>query len=241
MRSWRRGLEPQSRNVIDLRKVYLMNRLLATLVILIASGLLVGQSFGWGSNNSRAQGLVVTLVGEVERIRGEHVFEAIEGGALRRGEIVKTGESWAVIEFGGARIALAHTTEIQLTAPGIVKLIGGRILTSDPITITTPWIDVRSETPVSVVNYAWKGEVDIIPIEEARHVDLKDLYVASTIVDNETLGTLPVSLPSSWVESEQDLITSLEPFNVETSSEAEFYAWATKRIKEVISPDDEIE
>jgi len=197
-----------------------MNRILATLIIFIVAGLLISQSLARGSNNSRVQGAIVALEGEgVLRIRGEHDLKATVGNTLRRGEILKTGESWTVVEYAGVRIALAYNTELQLTSPGVFRLLGGRIMSSGSATITTPWIEVRSEDTVSVVNYAWKSEVDIIPLESA-----------TTVVDNETLGTLPVSLPSIWIENERDLVTSLEPFNPKTSSEAAFYAWAQERL-----------
>ncbi|KKW35407.1 hypothetical protein A3D69_01190 [Candidatus Uhrbacteria bacterium RIFCSPHIGHO2_02_FULL_54_11] len=197
-----------------------MNRILATLIIFIVAGLLISQSLDRGSNNSRVQGAIVALEGEgILRIRGEHDLKATVGNTLRRGEILKTGESWTVVEYAGVRIALAYNTELQLTSPGVFRLLGGRIMSSGSATITTPWIEVRSEDTVSVVNYAWKSEVDIIPLESA-----------TTVVDNETLGTLPVSLPSIWIENERDLVTSLEPFNPKTSSEAAFYAWAQERL-----------
>ncbi len=192
-----------------------MNRFLVILITILTGTVLVAQSLGRTPSNFGIQGSILAIDGEVEHLRGERHFSAFPGAKLRRGEVVKTGNGWAVVEYGDARIALAHNTELQLTTSRIIKLIGGRVLASGLVTVTTPWIDVRSGDMVSVVNYAWKGEVDVIPFESA-----------TTVVDNETLGTVPVSFPSIWIESERDLITSLEPFNARISSEAGFYAWA---------------
>ena len=67
-----------------------MNRLLVTLIAIVAVSLLIVQSLGRTPSNFGVRGVVVALEGTVERIRGEHVFEAREGDRLRRGEIVKT-------------------------------------------------------------------------------------------------------------------------------------------------------
>src|SRR3989338_2444299 len=135
-----------------------MNRLLVIILLILTATLLLTQSIMRGSNNSRVRGVIVAMGGEdVGRVRGEHKLKAVVGDTLRRGEIVQTGESMALIEYAGIHIALAHNTEVQFTAPGTAKLIGGRVLASGPVTITTPWIEVRSQDTVSVVNYAWKG------------------------------------------------------------------------------------
>lgn len=199
-----------------------MNRVFVILIITIACVLLVRQQLKLGASWNNEVGSITAIEGDgATRVRGEHEYKASVGDKLRRGEIIKTADGWVAIECDGTKIALAKNTEVQLLSADYledgarVKLIGGRIVTSQPIEITTPWIDIASSDRVSVVNYSWRGEVDIIPIDSA-----------TTVVDNKTLGRLPVSFPSTWVESERRLFTSLEPFNFENSSETEFYKWA---------------
>ena len=191
-----------------------MNKLLVILIIIISAGLLISQQLELGSSSEHVRGSIVALEGEsVTRIRGEHVFEAKVGDELRRGEVVKTNESWAMFEYAGATVSLAENTEVQLIEPGIIKLIGGRVVTDGEIKIVTPWLEISSSEPVSVVNYAWEGRVQILPLG------------ASAVVDNDSIGTRDIFLPSQWFELEQEFVTDLEPFNPKNSAESEFYEW----------------
>jgi len=196
-----------------------MNRILATVVFLLSFGLLIGLQMRSTSTISRTQGFVIEQQGEeIIRIEGEHVFRVSPDDQLRRGTVIKTGNSRVLIAYESNLIALAERTEIQLTKPGEIKLLGGRIVISEPITVRTSWINVHSETLLSVVNYAWKREVQILPMG------------AIAIVENSSLNEREFSFPTTWSEDTKELSVSEEPFNAETSSEADFYNWAQERL-----------
>lgn len=197
-----------------------MNKLLVILIVIVSVGLLVSQSLELGSSDN-VRGSIITLEREgTTSFRGEHELETNVGGELRRGEVVRTSEGWATFKYSGATISLAENTEVQLVEPGAIKLIGGRVVTYGEIKIVTPWIDISSTEPVSVINYAWEGRVQILPLG------------ASAIVDNELLGTRDIFLPSQWFEPEQEFVTDLEPFNPKNSAESEFYEWYSSLCEE---------
>lgn len=195
-----------------------MNKLLVILIITISTGLLISQQLKLGSSSEHVRGSIVALEGEnVARVRGEHVLEANVGDKLRRGEVVRTAESWAMFEYAGATVSLAENTEVQLIEPGIIKLIGGRVVTDGEFKIVTPWINISSMEPMSVVNFAWDSRVQILPMG------------ATVVVDNDPIGTREIFLPSQWFEFEREFITDLEPFNPKNSAESKFYEWSDHR------------
>jgi len=194
-----------------------MNKLLVIIIVIVSAGLLVSQQLELDSSLEQTRGSVTALDGEsVTRVRGEHVFEAKVGDELRRGEVVKTGESWVRLEYAGVIVSLAENTEVQLMEPGVIKLIGGRVMTDGEIEIVTPWIEIRSNESVSVVNYAWDGRVQILPLG------------ATAVVDNDSIGTREIFLPSQWFELEREFVTDLESFNPKNSDESEFYEWNSR-------------
>lgn len=192
-----------------------MNRLLLLVLIGLCAGLLITQHLRTTSKKSPIQGFITAVHQDgAQRLQGEHVYTAPENTPLRRGEVIKTNESWMIITLADASIALATNTEVQLVEQGVIKLIGGRVDVQGPITVRTPWMDVVSTTHASVVNYAWKQEVEMIPRKGAR-----------IIVDNETLESPPLTFPAKWNEETKELSISQEPFDSTTSSEVEFYTW----------------
>jgi hypothetical protein len=199
-----------------------MNRVFVILIITITFAALIHRSIkssaGWSND---VCSIVSIENGEAVRARGEHEYDANIGDELRRGEIIKTADGFVAIECGESRIALAKNTEAQVlsadSADGRVgiKLIGGRIFSYGLVEVITPWINAGADGKISVVNYSWRGEVDIIPIESA-----------TVYVDNNSVGRLPITLPSTWVESEKRMFTAIESFDFEKSSEHEFYEFS---------------
>lgn len=197
-----------------------MNRFLLLIFIGLCAGLLINQHLRTTSKKSPTQGFITAVHQDgAQRLQGEHVYTAPENTPLRRGEVIKTNESWMLISYADASIALATNTEVQLVEQGVIKLIGGRVDVQGPITVRTPWMDVVSTTHTSVVNYAWKKEVEVIPHEGA-----------SAVVDNKTLTSKTVTFPAKWNEETKELSVSEKSFDPITSSEADFYTWIQNRI-----------
>lgn len=183
-----------------------MQRLFVILIILLAGGLLVQQSFERGAENTHVRGSVVATHGEAPITRTHE---------LRRGDTIETKRGFAFVEFGDMSVGLAENTQIQLTSPTEMKLIGGRVFVSEATRVDTPWIDVASNQPFSIVNFAWDARVQILPLG------------ASVVVENEPVGEQEISSPAMWSEETKNLAIDETPFNPETSSEAEFYTWVS--------------
>jgi hypothetical protein len=188
---------------------YKVEHVLVTLVVLIAGYVLLYDRFVPTIEPSRWHGSIIEGVGA--------------GGTLRRGSSINSGSGYLLADFEGVRFALAERTELVFTGMdgdlAKVTLLGGRITTSGPTNILTPWISATSLGPMSVVNYSFDDRVQILPMSP-------DVMVAV-----DTLGTLPLTRPAEWIERDRDLVLSLLPFDPTASAEAAYYAWALPLIQ----------
>ncbi len=196
-----------------------MNRLLAISVAILTFGLLGYQQFFITGKISKITSSVVSIEKtNLYRIQGNVEQLLSEGDVLKRGEVIKTTDGFALIQLNDTKIALSERTEIQLVreqedGTAEIKLIGGRIVSSGPVFVTTPWITTWSDEPLSVVNYSFDTRAQILPMG------------ASAYVDNDTLPNTRIILPIEWVENDQSFTTDSKPFDPSTSAETRFYEW----------------
>ncbi|MDA1038619.1 MAG: hypothetical protein O2877_02945, partial [bacterium] len=116
-----------------------MNRLLVILIAAIAVGLLGYQQFFITGKISQITSNVVSIEKtDLYRIQDNAEQPLSEGDVLKRGEVIKTTDGFALIQLDETKIALSERTEIQLVreredGKAEIKLIGGRIVSSGPV------------------------------------------------------------------------------------------------------------
>jgi hypothetical protein len=130
-----------------------LNTIFIAIVIIISTTLLVGRLFDAhfaGGDGYRSHGVVT-----------------VDGEPFKRGEIISSGEDFAVVMINDEPIYLNTNTEIRLDDlrdETHITLIQGRIMTDMPITVHIRDTQIMNDrnNVIGVVHYSWLDQVNFV-------------------------------------------------------------------------------
>jgi len=179
-----------------------LNTILITIVIILSTGLLVGNRFGfkWTGGDGYKK----------------HASGFVGTEEYKRGETVSSSDDSSILEFCDAMIWMDINTEIQLV-DGLsnaceINIIQGRVVITGDITVSTREVKTDINGTTSFVHYSWLDEIEVASLNGESIINVPDQKPVTLNKQAVKIITLP-----NYSFEYFDFIS-------ETSSAADFYS-----------------